>query len=130
MKRHLLLALAMVSGCSGNTFDVDVDAKTASIAIDVFSGRPNPTFQLSAREAARLEERLRDLVRSRRQPPDATLGYRGFVVALGETRLLVGNGVVVYERGDERDVYEDHRHAEAYLIQIARQRGYGNLIAP
>jgi hypothetical protein len=128
MKKSLLLALAMLSGCTGNTLDVDVDAQTASVAIDVFSGRPNPTFQLSAAEAAALEERLSDLSRSDRDAPDAVLGYRGFIVAQGETRLHVGKGVVVYERGAGREVYEDRHNAEAYLIQIAKQRGYGNVI--
>ena len=128
MKKSILLALALVAACSGNTFDVDVDPESASVAIDVFSGRPNPTFQLSAAEGAALEERLSDLSRSGRDAPDAKLGYRGFIVAQGETRVHVGKGVVVYERGTEREVYEDRHNAEAYLIQIAKQRGYGNVI--
>ena len=125
----LLFALLLLSACASNTVDVDVDPQNLSVTLDVFSGRPNPTFLPTPAEAAGLEERLRDLARSRRQPPDAVLGYRGFILTQGEARWQVGNGLIVQERGDQRAVYEDRGDAEAYLIQIAKQRGYGDLVA-
>ena len=54
------------------------------ITIDIFSGRPNPTFELSGHEADAVIERLRP---GRTAPkgeeaglPESTLGYRGLIV--------------------------------------------------
>jgi hypothetical protein len=54
------------------------------ITIDVFSGRPNPTFTLDDDASKELLERLRPGKRLKKEereaPPESVLGYRGIVV--------------------------------------------------
>jgi len=59
------------------------------ITIDVFSGRPNPTIELSAREARTAFALLKPAGRLEKGapglPPEPTLGYRGLIIEqLGE----------------------------------------------
>jgi len=59
------------------------------ITIDVFSGRPNPTIELSAREARTALALLKPAGRLEKGapglPPEPTLGYRGLIIEqLGE----------------------------------------------
>lgn len=50
------------------------------VILDVFSGRPNPTWELVGREASQMVERVagRTVARALDAPP--SLGYRGFIV--------------------------------------------------
>ena len=64
------------------------DPEITEVTLDVFSGRPNPTWTLTAAQTGELRALLDAL-------PDATckslalnLGYRGFVVELGQSPLL------------------------------------------
>ena len=57
---------------------------TLRVTIDIFSGRPNPSFELEGAEASEAIRRLKPAARLRKQdaglPPEPTLGYRGLVV--------------------------------------------------
>ncbi|WP_157043166.1 hypothetical protein [Rhodopseudomonas palustris] len=84
----------------------------AQVEIDVFSGRPNPRFELDDGKAARLKSLLE---RPRRpfsgDPPDPGLGFRGFVVELdaAESYRVVG-GIVIHGTmafvDPQRDVHD------------------------
>ena len=85
----------------------------------MFSGRPNPVWQLTAEEIAQLEARLSDL----REAPGMTsdrLGYRGFIV-----RPRAGPEIRVYSGAIfvENKVYADVHHAEAWLVAYAGRKG-------
>ena len=74
----------------------------ARVELDVFSGRPNPTWQLADVDARRLAELVVGLARvpgSAPQPP--ALGYRGFLVALPGGRYRVW-GPHVFAPDDHR----------------------------
>src|SRR5690349_15331457 len=78
------------------------------ITIDIFSGRPNPSFELSGHEADDLIERLKPGRRSAKGEdalPESTLGYRGLIVEqVGERvkelpqSFRVADGVIVGPR--------------------------------
>ncbi len=85
-----------------------------TVELDVFSGRPNPRWELTEQERQRVEKLLSG-------PPEeadpgtgakAGLGYRGFVLTEGARRIRAGAGTAL----------------ETYLAGLARERGYGGLL--
>lgn len=50
------------------------------VELDIFSGRPNPSWELSVDEAAELSRRLAALIKTETRPDEGGLGYRGFVI--------------------------------------------------
>jgi hypothetical protein len=90
------------------------------VTVDIFSGRPNPEFDLDPDEAERVLQLVTSLAaapgRSAQPPP---LGYRGFVVEDGGgTRLHVFHGLVVDSRGARGD---PDRQLEWLLLESARR---------
>lgn len=85
-----------------------------TVELDVFSGRPNPQWVLTDDERQRVEELLRGLPEGTDPGPGATtgLGYRGFVLVEGPRQTRAGAGTAL----------------ETYLRQLARERGYGELL--
>ncbi len=64
---------------------------SVQVALDIFSGRPNPTVTLEGREAASLLERAQPTVRielDESPTPPPTLGYRGILIDQDETADL------------------------------------------
>lgn len=102
------------------------------VEIDVFSGRPNPSWALSPAEAGDLAARLRDLPREGRPRP--RLGYRGFVVHRPDPRggswpwLHVGGGAVEVFAGAGRGCYRDVAGIEEWLVALADREGFGALL--
>jgi hypothetical protein len=104
------------------------------IEIDVYSGRPNPSFEVSGPDAAELAKLLRDLPRARTAVPVLGLGYRGFVIT-SETGLAPGltpqirvfAGLIIAETGSAPQLYDDIHAAEAWLKRRARLAGFGAL---
>lgn len=101
------------------------------VELDVFSGRPNPTFQLEGAEAARLANATRAALDGesvhRHEPP--ALGYRGFRLTDPEKRTLPAP-VRVYGRVVECDgrCWMDRDELEEKLLKAARGEGLGGLI--
>lgn len=104
------------------------------VELDVFSGRPNPAWELAPEEVAELAQRLTGLPRTDQPPGEGGLGYRGFTISNpsrsaglpAEIRVFSGvlalpeNGAMVYHR-DEHDV-------ERWLLAQAARHGYGDLV--
>jgi hypothetical protein len=126
--KKLIACLALVFAACGDD-STSLDLSNTQIELDVFSGRPNPTWSLTSAEADALETRLADLPRAAGPVPEGTLGYRGFIVRDGILRIEIGRGLVIVRRGDATEIYQDQHHAENHLFQQAVQRGYGGLIA-
>lgn len=119
----------------GGGFVTSADSLT--VELDVFSGRPNPTWQLSGAEAAGLRRQLTALTPHPMAPdrvpsPSGRLGYRGFVVfdpsrtLAGADRLEVGEGFVRAvdgATGRTLAVFADADHsAERWLTAAAHGR--------
>jgi hypothetical protein len=104
-----------------------------NVELDIFSGRPNPRWTVEADQIAPM------LPDSDTPQLDATgdspgLGYRGFVLTLGSTETggpavyRVYAGEVSVGAGDEQTSFVDEKRLEAWLLEDARQRGYGDLL--
>lgn len=96
-----------------------------TVELDVFSGRPNPQWILTEEETAQVEKLLLNL-------PDGTeplaqgLGFKGFILKDDKRRITVGGGSV---RADgSNHIYRDTKGLEAYLRNLAKKQGYGELI--
>lgn len=95
----------------------------AMVEIDLYSGRPNPRFPLTAAQAAELLRRLGTLRTISAATAMPGLGYRGLVVSglAGVTELRIGSGRVA--RGGAGDVvahYADpDRSLEQWLLDLA-----------
>jgi len=97
------------------------------VELDAFSGRPNPHWELTGREATEFAARLRKLAPSAVAPMSDGLGYRGFIVRgsadlpgdFREVRLL--RGAVTVAREDKVVAYSDpDRSLELWLLDTAR----------
>jgi hypothetical protein len=99
------------------------------IELDVFSGRPNPSWRLTEPEAQYLGGLL-DGLPSGASPPQVDLGYRGFIVrrydansrALPELRIFGGTV------SDGAQHQADVSGAEAWLIRNACQQDLGQIV--
>ncbi|MFM2313882.1 MAG: hypothetical protein RLZZ04_3158 [Cyanobacteriota bacterium] len=106
----LLLSLAVVTMCSAPT----------SVELDVFSGQPNPTWNLSASQCAEIEQHIGELPEtageSLQSPP--ALGYRGLIIHYEDQQgvresIRVYRGIVQSGRLQFRDA---DRKIEKWLL--------------
>src|SRR5207248_1561861 len=99
--------------------------------LDVFSGRPNPSWELTPQEAQELVKRLTGLVPANRAPAQGGLGYRGFTIANPDkvaglpAQIRVFNGVIGLSENGRTTYYHDTHNVEDWLIGLARQQGHG-----
>ncbi len=105
------------------------------IEIDIFSGRPNPRWALSAGNAVELTNRLKSTLPTIDGPqPQPRLGYRGFVLyradANGTVRpwLRVFKGTISDLMGEDLHSYHDIVALEDWLIELAGEAGFGALL--
>jgi hypothetical protein len=100
---------------------------TMRVQIDMFSGRPNPSWDITSQEADQVRLLFRQLPERTAGARPERLGYRGLIVNgdgvrdLGLTRILIGGGVVIAEgfqgvrylsdadRGLERQIFHTGR---------------------
>jgi len=103
------------------------------VELDVFSGRANPTWTLSADDAAELSARVQRLRAGGEPLTEGALGYRGFDVYRrdGEPPVLwmkVFAGTVRIEEGSQPRCYVDTAGIEQWLRDQAVARGLGTLV--
>jgi hypothetical protein len=113
------LALMTLVSCQDNRFQVE---------LDIFSGRPNPTWYLSQSETKTLKKMLGSLsITPSVKMPD-NLGYRGFMIKQGEppsTRqpvYKIYHDVVQQSAAGVESYYNDpERQIERWLLLTARE---------
>ena len=126
-----LVAVALLAGCA-TTASEGMRVDEAKVELDAFSGRENPTWQLTENERAELAKRLDDLRPATGATwPAPQLGYRGFKVevklaGVQAPRLVdVGFGLVVVRVGNDVPAfYMDDKDLESFLADQARARGF------
>jgi hypothetical protein len=99
--------------------------KPMQVEVDVFSGRPNPAWNLSDQEASQFQAKFKSLATSESQKPlyDG-LGYRGFKVIGFQDydRMTIWNGHVEARRGDKTLRWRDpEKSLEKYLLTVAKK---------
>lgn len=95
------------------------------VEVDIFSGRPNPRWQLTAQEADEFLRRFQALPQtSSTSPVEGGLGYSGLIVTdvdrslLGFTEIWVYQGLVIARQDDQSQQLIDHkRRLEQWLFQ-------------
>ena len=105
----------------------------ARVELLVYSGRPNPSFELTWDETDELVRRLDRLPPGAALPDAPGLGYGGLVVTLAGSggqphRVIAYRGVRV-ESSDSVDDRLDIEGVEGWLLGIARRQGYADLLA-
>jgi hypothetical protein len=100
---------------------------TSRLTLEVFSGRPNPTWLLSEQEEQQLAERLEALNEPTDRRPSGSyggLGYRGFSISRdllhpqGPLSLLIHEGIVDHQFGGSNMVADSG--LESWLAEIGR----------
>ena len=119
----LLLAQA---ACTAGTNPTATPAATSHVELDIFSGLPNPTWELPAADTAALTRMIGGLTQSSAVDLPSPLGYRGFVVSVDEPEsgsaatIVAYQGIVEY-RGHETKCYADpDKLVERWLLATAR----------
>jgi hypothetical protein len=94
--------------------------------IDLFSGRPNPRWQMGATESAHFVSLLSQLPAVADGHLPAALGYRGIIVSsasgtvAGYDRVVCYRGMVFGQRGEAVEVFADRDRAlERWLAERA-----------
>jgi hypothetical protein len=116
----VLALTAMVIGSL--TMTAKSDDAVAQATLDVFSGRPNPTWTLTAAETKELQGRLARLATKLPAAPDVPdLGYRGVQLTLGAMELSVARGgVSIQQGGTVTHLADAGRQLERWLVQTAQ----------
>ena len=101
------------------------------VELDIFSGRPNPTWQLSDADAKELAAHLLELSREAPVEHSSGLGFRGFILRFSNRTsaeisppIRVFSGVVHKHDKSFVDVLE----IERMLMRSAREHGLSALI--
>jgi hypothetical protein len=85
------------------------------VELDIFSGRPNPTWELDEQAARTLRELHQELWGVDERPPEPPgLGYRGFVYTLNGRSWRAFNGWVF---APDRTTLDDGRTIERLLVR-------------
>lgn len=100
-------------------------ANTAKVTLDIFSGRENPSWQLSEEQVDKLISIFNTLPASEPVKFFDGLGYRGFMVSLSEAAskretgsLKAYQGAILYRTGDVDKFFLDkERKVENLLLE-------------
>ena len=105
------------------------------VELEIYSGRPNHDWTLTPAEATELAHRLVGVPPGVPRRDEPGLGYRGFAVdnPRGEadlpTTLRVYDGLLTIVEHGHVATYQDTNGIEAWLLDLARQQGHGELLA-
>lgn len=123
--------LFLVFGCSAN-----VKNNLIQVEFDVFSGRPNPSWELSQQEADQIMGYLGKIELTQdTMNLVGGLGYRGFVLTIkkADASILGANRIRIYRQfvapeGDNSKVYRDSNGLDSLLLRQASLRGYEDIV--
>jgi hypothetical protein len=125
----LALLVFLIGGRAMNAIPAPSDEAVTVVTLDVFSGRPNPTWTLTEAQSRELQSRIAGLktpLSSAPVLPD-DLGYRGLhVTTRGPSKvveLTIGSGGIVLKDGDSVSYFQDpNRQLEQWLVHTGQER--------
>jgi redox-sensitive bicupin YhaK (pirin superfamily) len=105
---------------------IPINVKKARVTLQVYSGRENPSWNLSERQISDLLALVGDLPKSEAFTLPDNLGYRGFQVELTENAAEKTQEIVAYKgrvfyKSAEADKYftDQKRRLEMFLLNSA-----------
>ncbi len=104
------------------------------VELNIFSGRPNPSWELSEEEASELAKRLAGLTPTNQPHRVGGLGYRGFSISNPTAsagvpmHMNVFDGVIASLEGGNTRHYKDTNNVEHWLLEQARKQGHGEIL--
>ena len=125
----LLLGIALLlmqAACTADTGKTPTPNATSHVELDIFSGLPNPTWELSAIDTATLTGMIDSLQPSPPVDLPTPLGYRGFLVTLDEPEsgsiatIRAFQGIVEYRGGETKYYADPDKQLECWLLVTAR----------
>jgi hypothetical protein len=121
----------------GDGFDVFRDSPTTTVSLGLYSGLPDPSWELSDEESTELTALLEALPRVDGSPSSGGLGYHGFFIERltpeGMPRLLVAfEGTVSDPLSSHLSYLDDpERSVERFLLDTGRDRlSEAEIVAP
>ncbi|HVG06832.1 MAG TPA: hypothetical protein VNM67_03945 [Thermoanaerobaculia bacterium] len=120
----LAVALALAACASGSARAAE-DTNGVQVTVLLYSGRPNPTFTLTAEQA----DRVRQLVAAAQPDPGfrggsvlpSILGYNGVLVEGLPAPLAVYGGRIEVQDREGKRVVSDGGALESFLLEAAAQ---------
>lgn len=107
---------------------------TIEVELNIFSGRPNPRWELSESQIDELKPKIRMPLPRTAPKTMMQLGYRGFAIVnpnkiadLPEL-IYVRSGVLTIMDGNTASHYEDGNNVEEWLFDQAREHGLGKIV--
>jgi hypothetical protein len=121
-----LMFLVTLLGCSVTA----LGDKKMQVEVDMFSGRPNPHWELTVQESQEFTQRFQSLSADRGEGTvNEGLGYRGLIVresgeeVEGDREIVISNGLVVARGNGKYQLFTDkNRTLEKWLIQTGKGR--------
>jgi hypothetical protein len=121
-----LMFLVTLLGCSVTA----LGDKKMQVEVDMFSGRPNPHWELTVPESQEFAQRFQSLSAYKgAETVNEGLGYRGLIVresgkeVKGDREITISNGLVVARNNGKSKQFTDrHRALEKWLIQTGEGR--------
>ena len=109
------------------------NVKSAVVTLQIYSGRENPKWNLTGRQATELLALLNNLSKSRPLAFNGGLGYTGFRVELNERgtkrEIIAYRGQILYRNNNSKEYFTDpERSLEKFLLKtgdstLGLQRG-------
>lgn len=123
MAMRWILVVLLLAGCGGAT--TPGGGRTVDVELDIYSGRPNPTWALSPQDADTFDSKLAALPAAQPSTLVNPLGYRGFIVHArrgdDEARSTVQQGQVQSTQGGTTTFRSDpDRALERWLLDTGR----------
>ena len=120
----VLLFLSVTAALPSRAIANLSQASPLQVEVDVYSGRPNPRWNLSAQQTEEFLKMVRALPeRERESALNQNLGYRGLKVKGshldkdGCKEIVIGNGiVVVQEENNSQQLTDKDRAVERWLL--------------
>jgi hypothetical protein len=134
LKRLRIIAVLVLWCAASGRGDANRSERpVVEVELLVFSGRENPRWQLTETEVDELIRRVRELPPGPPPPEPPGLGYGGFLITVSGRHAALPETMRVY-RGvrpgpaDTGAARQDERGLEQWLLELARQRTYGDLL--
>ena len=125
----ILFVFLAVANCDavGSIFDQPtLKVVKAKVTLNIFSGRPNPTWALSSKDANQLLSKINELPKSNSTSSLDGLGYNGFQVELThsaspKSKIISDKGLVIYSNNGTNYYFSDsQRLVEKFLLKSGK----------